>query len=324
LNRTEKALIDASSGGSLANKTLEEAWQLIMDVADANQHFKTRSTTSKSLFEVPSFNPKQGWRDNQPSRWNQQPQRQTYQNQQPSYTYNQPQNFQNQNPPYQQPYQTPPPTQQRYQPPHIRQNTPSHQTPPSQSTIEEALRPIYQENKELKDFQRRTETQLSTITDLLTRLTTQPTTNNLNTPQPSTSGGIPSQTLPNPKGSLNAISLSFEDTSSTSIPIATSSLHVVSFMKFILSLEDDQENEIVEIEVQKEARKDDCVMKVEDQVPTPSPKLVYEVLDTPQDIAISSLLALPDLIDDVPEKFGDLRPCLVDCKVGGEDLRGCM
>ncbi|MED6128560.1 hypothetical protein PIB30_099103 [Stylosanthes scabra] len=243
-----------------------------------------------NFYDRPSLNSNnQGWRDNQPSRWNQQPQRQTYQNQQPSYTYNQPQNFQNKNPPYQQPYQ-----------------------PPNQ-----------QQNKELKDFQRLIETQLSTITDLLTRLTTQPTTNNPNTSQPSTSGGIPSQTLPNPKGSLNAISLSFEDIFSISIPIATSSIHDVSLMKFILSLEDDQENEIVEMEVQKESKKDECVMEVEDQVPTPSPKLVYELVDTPHDIAISSLLNLLDLIDNVPKKFGDPGPCLVDCKVG-IDLKGCM
>ncbi|MED6123915.1 hypothetical protein PIB30_054100 [Stylosanthes scabra] len=52
LEPTDKGLIDASSGGSLANKTPEEAWQLIADVADANQHFKTRTITSKSLFEI--------------------------------------------------------------------------------------------------------------------------------------------------------------------------------------------------------------------------------------------------------------------------------
>ncbi|MED6121853.1 hypothetical protein PIB30_033968 [Stylosanthes scabra] len=42
------------NGGTLGNKTPEEAWLLISDVAEANQHFKTRATTSKSLFEVSS------------------------------------------------------------------------------------------------------------------------------------------------------------------------------------------------------------------------------------------------------------------------------
>ncbi|MED6141340.1 hypothetical protein PIB30_102379, partial [Stylosanthes scabra] len=62
-------------------------------------------------------------------------------------------------------------------------------------------------------------------------------------------------------------------------------------------------------------------MEVEYQILTLSPKLIYEVVDTPQDIAISSFLTLLDLIDNVLEKFSDLGPCLVDCKVGMEDLK---
>ncbi|MED6185513.1 hypothetical protein PIB30_057849 [Stylosanthes scabra] len=44
-------MIDVSSGGALMNKTLEEAWELIKIVADANQQFKTRATT-KGVYEV--------------------------------------------------------------------------------------------------------------------------------------------------------------------------------------------------------------------------------------------------------------------------------
>ncbi|MED6169669.1 hypothetical protein PIB30_023385 [Stylosanthes scabra] len=49
----DAALIDASSGVSLKKKTLEEAWELIETIVDANQHFKTRlSTSAKGVFEV--------------------------------------------------------------------------------------------------------------------------------------------------------------------------------------------------------------------------------------------------------------------------------
>ncbi|MED6188968.1 hypothetical protein PIB30_091051 [Stylosanthes scabra] len=44
-------MIDASSGGALMNKMLEEAWELIETVADADQHFNRR-TTSKGIYEV--------------------------------------------------------------------------------------------------------------------------------------------------------------------------------------------------------------------------------------------------------------------------------
>ncbi|MED6115725.1 hypothetical protein PIB30_093424 [Stylosanthes scabra] len=92
----------------------------------------------------------QGWMDNSNQRWNQPQQNQAYHNQ-PHYnqqTY--------QNPLYQpqhqnQPYQ--PQNQQRYQPPHLRPNTQNQQTS-SQPTIEEAPRPIHQEQKEFRDFQR--------------------------------------------------------------------------------------------------------------------------------------------------------------------------
>ncbi|MED6149278.1 hypothetical protein PIB30_060886 [Stylosanthes scabra] len=47
-------MIDASSGGALMNKTLEEAWELIETVADANQHFNGRAT-SKGVYEVALF-----------------------------------------------------------------------------------------------------------------------------------------------------------------------------------------------------------------------------------------------------------------------------
>ncbi|MED6113557.1 hypothetical protein PIB30_071902 [Stylosanthes scabra] len=165
-------------------------------------HFPIELLTIPTIkVNMNSYN--QGWRDNSNQRRNQPQQNQAY--------HNQPHHNQRtyQNPLYQpqhqnQPYQ--PQNQQRYQPPHLRPNTQNHQTF-SQPTIEEALRPIYQEQKDFRDCQRRIETQLSTIIDLLTRLTTQTTTNNPNTSQPSSSSGIPSQPLSNPKGGLNAITL---------------------------------------------------------------------------------------------------------------------
>ncbi|MED6184101.1 hypothetical protein PIB30_044162 [Stylosanthes scabra] len=60
-----------------------------------------------------------------------------------------------------------PPSEDAYPYEHSFQSPPFNQPSCSlQPTIEEALRPIYQEHKEFRDFQRRMETQLSTITDL--------------------------------------------------------------------------------------------------------------------------------------------------------------
>ncbi|MED6153540.1 hypothetical protein PIB30_103006 [Stylosanthes scabra] len=98
-------------------------------------------------------------------------------------------------PPYHQPYEPlesshfePPPSyplsEDAYPYEHSFQSPPFNQpSSSSQPTIEEALRPIYQEHKEFRDFQRRMEAQLSTIADLVTCLTTQISHNNSSTSQ---------------------------------------------------------------------------------------------------------------------------------------------
>ncbi|MED6170534.1 hypothetical protein PIB30_031876 [Stylosanthes scabra] len=146
-------MTDASSGGALMNKTPDEAWELVESVADNNQLFKTRvATSTKGVFEVaPSestilakslyYAQPQGWRDNQQNQWNwsQQPQQNQYR--QP-YTFSQPQN----------------PKNPRYQPPHIcqtySQNPPTNTLP---SNYEEALHSFQQENRELREAQKREE-----------------------------------------------------------------------------------------------------------------------------------------------------------------------
>ncbi|MED6159686.1 hypothetical protein PIB30_044551 [Stylosanthes scabra] len=157
-------MIDALSGGALMNKTLEEAWELIESMADANQHFNRRAT-SKGVYEVapsdstilakslpqedntvasthnfydattiPPYNRQyytQGRREGRPARWipPQQPQTQPRQ----PYTYSQPQNSQN----------------PRYQPPHNRQQSSPSKNPPF--NFDEAIHIVQRENHEMSD-----------------------------------------------------------------------------------------------------------------------------------------------------------------------------
>ncbi|MED6199437.1 hypothetical protein PIB30_075936 [Stylosanthes scabra] len=55
----------------------------------------------------------------------------------------------------------------------------------------------------MKENQKRLDSQLSHITELLHKFTNQPTTNPQ--PQPSTSSPLPSQPLSNPKGAINMV-----------------------------------------------------------------------------------------------------------------------
>ncbi|MED6196641.1 hypothetical protein PIB30_049332 [Stylosanthes scabra] len=53
LTPMDKAMIDASAGGALMNKTPEEAWELIESVTDNHQCLKTRDTSSgRGVYEI--------------------------------------------------------------------------------------------------------------------------------------------------------------------------------------------------------------------------------------------------------------------------------
>ncbi|MED6139075.1 hypothetical protein PIB30_080455 [Stylosanthes scabra] len=67
----------------------------------------------------------------------------------------------------------------------------------------ETLRAYQQESREMKENQKRLDSQLSHIIELLHKFTNQPTTNPQ--PQPFTSRPLPSQPLPNPKGGINMV-----------------------------------------------------------------------------------------------------------------------
>ncbi|KAL4287387.1 hypothetical protein AHAS_Ahas19G0181100 [Arachis hypogaea] len=53
MNPQDKLLLDVSSRGSLTkNKTAEEAWEIIADLADSTQHSRVRNPQPKALSEV--------------------------------------------------------------------------------------------------------------------------------------------------------------------------------------------------------------------------------------------------------------------------------
>ncbi|MED6177105.1 hypothetical protein PIB30_094720 [Stylosanthes scabra] len=146
-------------------------------------------TSSHNYYDGPPPNRQyqqqsQGWRDNQQghSNSNQQPQyRQSYNNNNP------PQNSQN----------------SRYQPPHSKQPYPSNTN--SQPSYEDTIRAFHQESKEMRKATKRTEAQISHLTDLLTKLTNQVLPSTSTPPPPPNPSLLPSQPLLNPKGGINVV-----------------------------------------------------------------------------------------------------------------------
>ncbi|MED6164833.1 hypothetical protein PIB30_093922 [Stylosanthes scabra] len=151
----------------------DECPQLQEDSAVASTHNFYDVTTN------PPYNRQyytQGGRNNQPAHLNP-PQQQQAQPRQP-YTYSQPQNSQN----------------PRYQLPQNRQQYPPSNSPPF--NYDEALHTSQRENQEIREVQKRTESQLTQLTEMLQGITSQPT----QSPSPIP---LPSQPLTNPKGGVN-------------------------------------------------------------------------------------------------------------------------
>ncbi|MED6208221.1 hypothetical protein PIB30_043036 [Stylosanthes scabra] len=192
-------MIDASSGGALMNKTPEEAWEMIETVYEGpppddlqqkpvnhcgicscNSHHTNEClqlqedntvASTHNFYDATTNLPynrqyyTQGGRDNQPARWIP-PQQQQAQPKQP-YTYSQPQNGQN----------------PRYQPPHNHQQYSPSNNPPF--NFDEAIHIVKKENQEMREAQKRTEAQLSHLTELLQRIANQSTVSPQAQAQPS-------------------------------------------------------------------------------------------------------------------------------------------
>ncbi|MED6224004.1 hypothetical protein PIB30_079601 [Stylosanthes scabra] len=224
----------------------------------------------------------QGWRDNQQNRWNSSQQPQQIQFCQP-YTYSRPQNPQN----------------HRYQPPHIRQTYPPPNVPPP--NYEETLRVYQQESKEMKETQKRFESQLSHITDLLHKFTNQPTT--IPQPQPSTQVLYHPNFFQTHKGGINMVHNENDEEEEEE-----DEDDWLYELLAELAESDDSDDE----EVEKEPEK-----KVDDEV-------VEE--ETNGEILFIATIFRGNKVEEseIPIKCEDPGPCLITCKIREIDIPECL
>ncbi|MED6136344.1 hypothetical protein PIB30_055212 [Stylosanthes scabra] len=150
---------------------------------------------------------------------------------------------------------------------------------------------------------------MANLTEILAGLVTQNINNTPNSSQPSSSSGLPSQPLPNPKGNINAISF-HEDS-------------------LELEVADDDEEEFLKM-LEEISMKDDVVfeesewiIKLGDGKQEDMPRVTYPSIAPSNDVVIS-LPRMEDEFDSILEKLSDPRPCLVNCKVRDEELDGYM
>ncbi|MED6119508.1 hypothetical protein PIB30_012414 [Stylosanthes scabra] len=168
-------MIDAFAGGALMNKTPVEAWELIKSVADNHQCFKTRATSSvRGMYEIA-----------------------------PSDTTVLAKSLADITSMLREMKESQQATPKLLTQPS--QSSPLPQAPPKHCGICSFFRLSQQENKEMREVAKRTEAQISHLTDLMTKFANQMLPSTSTPPPPPNPSPVPSQPLPNLKGGINVV-----------------------------------------------------------------------------------------------------------------------
>ncbi|XP_052119001.1 uncharacterized protein LOC127748479 [Arachis duranensis] len=299
MREQDRTLLDTSSNGSLSKyKTAEEAWQLIIDLAESNQHMRRRVNRPRTMNEVSTSSETTALTQSLNEMTSILKQLQLNQQQ------SQPQSYQQHPPPPQQHNQQlvhPLPPQQ-----HNQQLVPqrvcgicsyySYYTDECPSLQEDTTKAVIL-TKGQKELQNTLTSGLTGLTSTLQALLARMDTPSTSTPQPPIQSVIPSQPQPNPKGGINAITLRSgtqlkEKEAKDSSPITTA-----------------QEEERIDIEEVEEEETPQAIIEDETQPTKETPSRYAKFL---KDLCI------------LPEKCDDPGPCMVTCTVNGVQFRDCM
>ncbi|XP_016192171.1 uncharacterized protein LOC107633049 [Arachis ipaensis] len=183
--------------------------------------------------------------------------------------------------------------------------------------------------------------QMFSIAEILSRLTLPPT-NNTNTNQASSPPSLHSQPIPNPRGSINAITLRSGTTLEEVEPKPIKLVEDVPNIEVGETIEIDEyekEEEVAkEEEEQLRAKEPKRKNNSEEQIPIPLFDAIHQVPKYAKflkDVCTHkektgglrmNLLgnSVSSVIDDFPEKYSDPGPCLVFCMIGEIQLKDCM
>ncbi|MED6224239.1 hypothetical protein PIB30_082041 [Stylosanthes scabra] len=151
----------------------------------------------------------------------------------------------------------------------------------------------------MKENQKRLDSQLSYITELLHKFTNQQTTNPQ--PQPSTSSPLPSQPLPNPKGGINMVHNENDEEEDDD-----------EWLYGLLAELEDSDDDSDDEEFEEEPEKEDDDKEVEEE---PKGETFF----------IATIFRGNEAKEtEMPVKCEDLGPCLVTSKIRGMDIPECL
>ncbi|KAL4365121.1 hypothetical protein AHAS_Ahas07G0074400 [Arachis hypogaea] len=170
--------------------------------------------------------------------------------------------------------------------------------------------------QEQREFLKRQEATIASFAEAISQLAPPPNNNQL-TSQPSSSSALPSQPLPNPKGSLNAIYLRSVTTLEERSPkeLREKKTTLDEDVVEVEDVEDKEEvQEVIEeevIQVRESGSKEEDVLK--EVIPIPFSSLAKRTENS-----ISALMGA------IPENYGDPGPCLVSYTINGVQFVDCM
>ncbi|MED6129007.1 hypothetical protein PIB30_103520, partial [Stylosanthes scabra] len=181
------------------------------------------------------------------------------------------------------------------------------------------------ENQEIREAQKRTESQLTQLTEMLQRITSQPTQIQSPSPIP-----LPSQPLPNPKGGINVFHNKEAEGEKDEDENKEGSVNWWYNLLAQLVDSDDEEDEESEDESEEEdedesAKEDSEDESAEEEDQTEEKKSEDEEEGCNKRTSfIATLLNNKEIKEEVPVKCEDPGPCLVTCKIKGVEVRECL
>ncbi|MED6197471.1 hypothetical protein PIB30_056778 [Stylosanthes scabra] len=164
----------------------------------------------------------------------------------------------------------------------------------------------------MREAQKRTETQLINLIELLTKFTNQVTINPPTPSQPSSPNPLPSQPLPNPKGGINMVRKEKGEEDEKE----TAKLDDSDEEKSDEEESDKEEEDEEEGDEEKEGSVKEEVME---------DKSEKEEEDKGETFFIATVFRGNQVVkNEIPAKCTDPRPSLITCKIRGVEVRECM
>ncbi|MED6223486.1 hypothetical protein PIB30_074425 [Stylosanthes scabra] len=184
--------------------------------------------------------------------------------------------------------------------------------------IDSTIRIVQRENQEMREVQKRTESQLNHLAELLQKIANQSPVNPQAQAQPLVPSPLSSQPLPNPKGGINAVQVEMDNEEDEAEDEEGENDWLYELLKELANSddEDDEESEDEsEEEDEDESTEEDSEDEFLEEGDHAEEEAREEDMDKGKIFFINTLFKEKKNEEEVPIKCEDPGPCLVTCMI---------